>query len=78
MSETLGIGLLQACVLFFNLSHDVASESDIRPSNKIDKPQVVYRFTGNVMTSIIRLRKIRELLNVFTPKIQFFRTFNGM
>ena len=36
-----------------NLSHDVMSGSEITPCNKIDKPQVVYRFSGNVMTSII-------------------------
>ena len=34
------------------LSHDVESGSEITPCNKIDKPLVVYRFTGNVMTSI--------------------------
>ena len=34
------------------LSYDVASGSEITPCNKIDKPLVVYRFTGNVMTSI--------------------------
>ena len=34
------------------LSHDVASGSEITPCNKIDKPLVVYRFTGNVMTFI--------------------------
>ena len=28
------------------LSYDVASESEITPCNKIDKPLVVYRFTG--------------------------------
>ena len=38
------------------LSFDVASESEITPCNKIDKPLVVYRFTGNVMTSITTLR----------------------
>ena len=38
------------------LSYDVASGSEITPCNKIDKPLVVYRFTGNVMTSIIMLR----------------------
>ena len=38
------------------LSYDVASVSEITPCNKIDKPLVVYRFTGNVMTSIITLR----------------------
>ena len=38
------------------LTYDVASGSEITPCNKIDKPLVVYRFTGNVMTSITRLR----------------------
>ena len=38
------------------LSYDVASESEIAPCNKIDKPLVVYRFTGNFMTSITTLR----------------------
>ena len=42
------------------LSHDVASVSDITPCNKIDKP-----LTGNVMTSIITLRKIREYLEFY-------------
>ena len=37
-------------------SYDVASESEITPCNKIDKPLVVYRFTGNVITSITTLR----------------------
>ena len=39
-----------------DLSHDVASGSEITPCNKICKPLVVYRFTGNVMTSITTLR----------------------
>ena len=38
------------------LSHDVASGSEITQCNKIDKPPVVYRFTGNVMMSIKMLR----------------------
>ena len=38
------------------LSYDVASGSEITPCNKNDKPLVVYRFTGNVMTSITTLR----------------------
>ena len=38
------------------LSYGVASGSEITPCNKIDKPLVVYRFTGNVMTSITTLR----------------------
>ena len=33
-----------------------ASGSEITPCNKISKPLVVYRFTGNVMTSITTLR----------------------
>ena len=39
-----------------NLSYDVASESEITSCNKIDKTLVVYRFTGNVITSITTLR----------------------
>ena len=39
-----------------SLSYDVASENEITPCNKINKPLVVYRFTGNVMTSITTLR----------------------
>ena len=38
------------------LSYDVASESESTPCNKIDKPLVVYIFTGNVITSITALR----------------------
>ena len=43
-------------VYIVHLSYDVASGSEITPCNKIDKPLVVYRFTGKVMTSIITLR----------------------
>ena len=32
---------------------------------------VVYRVLGNVMTSIITLRKIRENFDVFTPNMHF-------
>ena len=39
-----------------DLSYDVASGSQITPCNKIDKPLMVYRFTGNVITSITTLR----------------------
>ena len=38
------------------LSYDVTSGSEITSCNKIDKPLVVYRFTGSVMTSITTLR----------------------
>ena len=37
------------------LSYDVGSGSEITPCNKIDKPLVVYRFMGNVTTSITTL-----------------------
>ena len=39
----------------FTLSYDVASRSEITPCNKSIKPLVVYRFTGNVWTSITAL-----------------------
>ena len=39
-----------------NLSYDVPLGSEITPCNKFDKPQVVNRFAGNVMTSITTLR----------------------
>ena len=38
------------------VSYDVASGSEITPCNKICKPLVVYRFSGNVMMSITTLR----------------------
>ena len=38
--------------VYLNLSYDVASGSEITPCNTIDKPLVVYRFTGNVMSWI--------------------------
>ena len=56
---TLTSVLFKSCTehLSYTIYHyDVASESEITPCNKIDKPLVVYRFTGNVMTSITTLR----------------------
>ena len=54
------VGGLQSAIVaapgHTHLSYDVASGSKITPCNKIDKPLVVYRFTGNVMTSITTLR----------------------
>ena len=41
---------------YLSLSYDVASGSEITLCNKICKPLVVYRFSGNVMTSITTLR----------------------
>ena len=40
------------------LSYDVESGSVITPCIIIDKPLVVYRFSGNVMTSITALRTL--------------------
>ena len=65
-------------VLYDILPHNVASESEITPCNTIDKPIVVYRFSGNAMTSIITLRETRETLDVFTTKMQFLSIFNVM
>ena len=42
--------------VLLSLSYDVASGSEITPCNKIDKPIVAYRSTGNFMTSITALR----------------------
>ena len=39
-----------------NISHDLASGSEITPCNKIDKSLVIYRFSGTFMTSIATLR----------------------
>ena len=38
-------------IVKYTLSYDVASGSEITPYHKIDKPLVVFRLTGNVMTS---------------------------
>ena len=44
----------------------------ITPCNKIDKPPVVYGFTGNVMTSIMfNVVYIMTNLNVFTAEMRF-------
>ena len=40
---------------FHLISYDMASRSEITPCPKIDKPLVVYRFSGNIMTSITTL-----------------------
>ena len=42
-------------VFYHMLSYDIASRSEIMPCNKIYKPLVVYRFSGNVMASITTL-----------------------
>ena len=47
------------------------------PCNKIDKPLVVYRFSGNVMTSIITLCKRGDFFT-FSCKNAIFKYFNVM
>ena len=42
-------------ILYFYLSYDVASGSDITSCIEINKPLVVYICSGNVMTSITML-----------------------
>ena len=59
------------CRTVYTLSYDVASESEITPCNKIDKPLVVYRFTGNVMTSVTTLRTQLQKYSVFTAEMVF-------
>ena len=41
------------------------------PCNKIDKPLLVYRFSGNVMMSITTLRTKKQNYDVITPEIRF-------
>ena len=64
-------GLFFCFITEIKLSYDVASGSEIMPCNKIDKPLVVYRLTGNVMTSITTLRTIWQNDNVYTPEMMF-------
>ena len=66
------------CSEHFVLSHEIASGSEITLCNKIDKPLVVYRFSRNVMTSIIPLRKRWQNLDVSTQKKRFLIDFNFM
>ena len=49
----------------------------ITPSNKIDKPTVVNRFTGNVLTSImVNVVYIMANYNVFTAEMRFQSNLN--
>ena len=56
VSETSYVCIVHESNVWHDLSYDVASRIEITPYNKIDKPLVVYRFMGNVMTSITTLR----------------------
>ena len=42
--------------LYYTLSYDIASGSEIMPCNKIDKQLVANKFMGNIMTSITMFR----------------------
>ena len=57
------------------LSYDVASESDITPCNKINTPLVVYRFTGNVMTSIMSNFNVAYIMTTFVRQESDFKVF---
>ena len=84
--------LLFACRMFYelmnknekyhptplSLSHDFGSGSDITLCNNIDKPLVVYRYSGNVMMSVITLRKRWQNLYVFKSIMWFSINFNVM
>ena len=48
--------------------YNVASESEITSCNKIDKPLVVYRFSGHVIT-LQETRSIHDSMNL--PKLEF-------
>ena len=52
-------------------SFNVASGSEITPCNKIDKPLVVYRFSGNVAYIITKY-------NVFRTEIRFHSNLNRL
>ena len=57
--------------IYLILSHNVASGSEIMPCNKFDKLLVVYRFSGNVITSITTLRTYWQNYNGFTAEMRF-------
>ena len=68
--------LLCLSIFYYFLSHDVASGSDITPCNRIDKPLVVHRFSGNVIiASIITLRKRGEILTFSREKCDVLKVF---
>ena len=68
--------LFSSTRFIFSLSYDVASGSEITPYNKIDKPLVVYRFLGNVMTSITTLRTYTQNINVLTSEKRLQSNFD--
>ena len=56
----------------FIMSYDVESGSEITPCNRINKPLVDSRFSGNVMTSITTLPTHNDnILTFFTAEMRF-------
>ena len=53
------------------LSYDVASESEITPCIKLDKPLVVYRFLGNVMKLCFFTSCLWQIPNALGQKYDF-------
>ena len=51
-------------------------ECNITPCNKINKPLVIYKFLGNVMTSITTLHTYWQNYNVFTAEMRFQSKLN--
>ena len=63
-------------MLYQFLSYDVASWGEITPCNKIDKPLVVYRFTGNVNDVQSNAAYIMTKLSRFTAEMRFQSNLN--
>ena len=62
------LSTLMLCSTQAKLSYDVASGSEITPS---DKPLVVYIFSGKVMTSITMCVHNDNVITYFTPEMRF-------
>ena len=60
------------------LSHDITSESDITPCNKVDKPLVFYRLIYVTLASILALRKRWQNLDIFMQKMRILSNFYVM
>ena len=65
-------------VVYIVLSHDVASGSDIKPCNKIDKPLVVHRLAHNIMTSSTTLCKRWQKSGHFHAKNMILSKYYAM
>ena len=57
------------------LSYDVASGIEITPCNKIDKPLVVYRFSGNVIV-YNKAAYIMKNYNLLTAEMRVHSNLN--